>query len=286
MDFFKIFKRFDIRLSIELWILFSVIYYWLYIYLIKFTADYCKIEPSYCIEFLPYGDFLAVYVAIVGLYFVVTSLDDWKHQDKFQTAKINLVKLHEINSILLKFKNSISNFDDHYVEYLKNSLSDNDIKETNQFKKYKAIKCKLKIQEKIEECELDIKEKNINLFQNNFESCIILAKVYIQELDEEIIKINNEKRVHINNRITKYEKDKKIEEARINNMPDGIQKQMALINLGASRLPHLQDTTIYYEINKLDINTQDLKPIIKSKNNSYIEFSNSLEEIQKKLNNY
>lgn len=260
------------------------IYYYLSLAIEWMWSDVCA--KHYCMKTLSLAEFLAIEAALIGVYFVVSSLDDWKHQDKFQTAKINLVKLHEINSIISTFKNNLSNFDECYVEYFPNSLSDNDIKETNSFKKYKAIKNRLKIQDKIEECELDINTKNINLFQNNFESCISLAKKYIQEIDKEITKLNNEKRVHINNRIIKHEEDKKANEERVNNMPDGLKKTFALASLGAARISSSEDTIIYSDINKLDINPEELEKIIEFNNNEYVEFSNLLKDIQDKVNNH
>ena len=270
--------------AIGLGMILTILYYYIYAYFQIWFEGLCK--KNYCIEFFPIGDFIACYIAIVGLYFVVTSLDAWKHQDKFQTAKINLVKLHEIDSILLTFKNNLSNFDECYVKYYTNSLSDNEITETNLFKKYKALKSHLKIQDKLEECDLDINTKNINLFQNYFESCISSAKTYIQEIDKEVIKINNEKRVHINNRITKHEEDKKAEEEKINNMPSGIYKTLAMASLRASNISSLENTTIYSDIIKLDINLEDFKKIIGSKNNEYIKFSTSLKDIQNKVNKH
>lgn len=270
--------------AIGLTVFLTIAYYYAYSFVDLHLSKLC--DKYVCFEFPPYADFLAIWSAIIGLYFVVSSLDDWKHQDKFQTAKINLVKLHEINSIISTFKNNLSNFNECYVEYFPNSLSDNDIKETNSFKKYKAIKSRLKIQDKIEECELDITTKNINLFQNDFESCISLAKTYIQEIDKELTKLNNEKRVHINNRIIKHEDDKKANEERVNNMPDGLKKTFALASLGAARISSSEDTIIYSDINKLDINPEELEKIIEFKNNEYVEFSNLLKDIQNKVNKH
>ncbi|WP_168379745.1 hypothetical protein [Acinetobacter cumulans] len=259
-------------------------YYYLSLAIEWIWSDICA--KHYCMKTLSLAEFLAIEAALIGVYFVVSSLDDWKHQDKFQTAKINLVKLHEIDSILLTFKNNLYNFDECYVKYYTNSLSDNEITETNSFKKYKAIKSHLKIQDKIEECDLDINTKSINLFQNDFESCISLAKKYIQEIDKEVIQINNERRVHINSRITKQEDDKKTEKEKINNMPDGFLKTLAEVSLGAARISSSEETTLYSDLIKLDINLEDFKKIIESKNNEYIKFSNSLKNIQNKVNKY
>lgn len=271
-------------MSICVTMIITFLYYLTFSFAELHMQKFCK--SHVCFDFMPYADFIAIWVAIIGLYFVVTSLDDWKHQDKFQTAKINLIKLHEIDSIILKFKNNLSNFDECYVKYNTNSLSDNEISETNSFKKYKAIKTHLKIQDKIEECELDIKTKSINLFQNDFESCISLAKKYIQKIEKEVIQKNNERIVHINNRITKQEDDKKIEKEKINNIPDEFLKTLAQVSLGAARASSSEDTKLYSDLIKLDINFEDFKKIIKSKSNEYMKFSTSLRDIQNKVNKH
>ena len=89
--------------AIGLTIFLTIAYYYAYSFVELYLSKLC--DKYVCFEFPPYADFLAIWSAIIGLYFVVTSLDAWKDQDKYQTAKINLVKLHEIDSILLKFKN-------------------------------------------------------------------------------------------------------------------------------------------------------------------------------------
>ncbi|MFK8986688.1 hypothetical protein [Acinetobacter seifertii] len=263
--------------------IFSIgIYYFLIQGIDWFWSDFC--EQSYCMKTLSLAEFLAIEAALIGVYFVISSLDDWKHQDKYQTAKSNLVKLHEINSTLLVFKKKLSNFDECYVEYFPNSLSDNDIKETNSFKKYKAIKSLLKIQEKLEECDHDINKKSVNLFQNNFESCINLAKTYIQEIEIEISNLNNKKRVEINNKITEQQEKKRKEEELIENMSEGYAKDLLKIAHGANKYSFSLNPTSNNDTDKLDINCKDIKEIMESKNNEYMKFSSLLEEIQTNIN--
>jgi len=268
--------------AIGLTVFLTIAYYYAYSFVDLHLSKLC--DKYVCFEFPPYADFLAIWSAIIGLYFVVTSLDAWKDQDKYQTAKINLVKLHEIDSILLKFKNKLSNFDECYVEYFPNSLSDNDIKETNSFKKYKAIKSRLKIQEKLEECDLDINKKSVNLFQNDFESCINLAKTYIQGIEIEISNLNNKKRVEINNKITEQQEKKRKEEELIENMSEGYAKDLLKIAHGASNYSFSLNPTSNNDTDKLDINYKDLKKITESKNNEYMKFSSLLGKIQTKVN--
>ncbi|MFV5370042.1 hypothetical protein VXO74_15180 [Acinetobacter junii] len=270
--------------SIGLTVFLTIVYYYVYSFVDLYVSKLC--DKYVCFEFPPYADVLALWVAIIGLYFVVTSLDAWKHQDKYQTAKINLIKLHEISSILLRFKNNLSNFDEVDVKYFLNSISDNEITETNSFKKYEELKSILTIKDKIEECDLDINTKSINLFQSDFEYCISLAKKYLQEIDKEVIKLNDEKIVNINKRITKEEEDKKAKKEKINNMPDGIFKTLAEVELGASNYSLTKDITLNSDLINLDINTKELKNVLESKNNYYIKFISKLESIQDKINNY
>ncbi len=276
--------RNKIYISVGLVLPVTLIYYLTYVSVDKLFSKWCK--TNYCFEFPPYTDTLAIYVAVVGLYFVVHSLDAWKHQDKYQTAKINLVKLHEISSILLTFKNKLSDFDKVYVKYYLNSTSDNEITQTNSFKKYEEIKSILKIEDKIEECDLDINTKSINLFQSDFESCISLAKKYIHEIDKEVINLNNEKRVRINNRITKKEDDKKAKEEKVKNMSEGTFKMLAMASLRAERISSSEDTTFFSDLIKLDINTEDFNKILEAKNNEFIKFIDTLENIQDKINDH
>lgn len=270
--------------SIGLTVFLTIAYYYAYSFVDLYVSKLC--DKYVCFEFPPYADFLAIWAAIIGLYFVVTSLDAWKHQDKYQTAKINLVKLHEISSILLTFKNNLSDFDKVYVKYYLNSTSDNEITQTNSFKKYEEIKSILKIEDKIEECDLDINTKSINLFQSDFESCISLAKKYIHEIDKEVINLNNEKRVRINNRITKKEDDKKAKEEKVKNMSEGTFKMLAMASLRAERISSSEDTTFFSDLIKLDINTEDFNKILEAKNNEFIKFIDTLENIQDKINDH
>ena len=270
--------------SIGLTVFLTIAYYYAYSFVDLYVSKLC--DKYVCFEFPPYADFLAIWAAIIGLYFVVTSLDAWKHQDKYQTAKINLVKLHEISSILLTFKNKLSDFDKVYVKYYLNSTSDNEITQTNSFKKYEEIKSILKIEDKIEECDLDINTKSINLFQSDFESCISLAKKYIHEIDKEVINLNNEKRVRINNRITKKEDDKKAKEEKVKNMSEGTFKMLAMASLRAERISSSEDTTFFSDLIKLDINTEDFNKILEAKNNEFIKFIDTIENIQDKINDH
>lgn len=78
--------------AIGLGLILTILYYYTYAYFQIWFEDLCK--KNYCIEFFPIGDFIACYIAIVGLYFVVTSLDAWKNQYKFEEA-VQTIKLFD-----------------------------------------------------------------------------------------------------------------------------------------------------------------------------------------------
>jgi len=47
--------------------------------------DFC--QKKYCFDLLDLSDYLSISIALVGLVFVVKSLDSWKEQDKFFNAR-------------------------------------------------------------------------------------------------------------------------------------------------------------------------------------------------------
>lgn len=73
-----------IYVSIGLTVFLTIAYYYAYSFVELYISKLC--DKYVCFEFPPYADFFAIWVAIVGLYFVVTSLDAWKNQYKFQEA--------------------------------------------------------------------------------------------------------------------------------------------------------------------------------------------------------
>lgn len=62
----------------------TIAYYFMYAFLELNMKEWC--EKYICFEFPSYADVLAIWVAIIGLYFVITSIDAWKNQYKFQEA--------------------------------------------------------------------------------------------------------------------------------------------------------------------------------------------------------
>lgn len=73
----------------------SVIYYFAYSFVELNLSKWCK--TNICIEFPSYADALAIWVAIIGLYFIVTSLEEWKGQYKFEKALQTFKKVKELS---------------------------------------------------------------------------------------------------------------------------------------------------------------------------------------------
>lgn len=76
-------------------ILMSVIYYLIYSYIELNQTDWCK--KYICINLPSYEDVFAIWVAIVGLYFIVTSLEEWKGQYKFERSQQTFKKVTELS---------------------------------------------------------------------------------------------------------------------------------------------------------------------------------------------
>lgn len=196
--------------SIGLTVFLTIAYYYVYSFVDLYVSKLC--DKYVCFEFPPYADVLAIYVAIVGLYFVVTSLDAWKSQDKYQTAKLNikdpltlkdkLIGLcHKLNNIYrpyLESENKIIRYGDE-LETVKNILEEyiyksqlevtvNKILETNKSsnslfqndfdkisKRSNLLLLNIKQDVKLIEKTVDNKEGDYN-----FE----LKKIYIKYVDE------------------------------------------------------------------------------------------------------
>lgn len=83
-----------IYVSIGMTVFLTIAYYYTYAFVELYVSKLCN--KYVCFEFPPYADFLAVWTAIIGLYFVVTSLDSWKHQDKYNNSKNRIALLNDL----------------------------------------------------------------------------------------------------------------------------------------------------------------------------------------------
>ncbi|WP_089605631.1 hypothetical protein [Acinetobacter piscicola] len=83
-----------IYMSITITMILFFLYYLVYSSVELYADTFCKLYI--CFEFLPFGDFLAIWVAIVGLFLVVQSLEEWKGQYKFEKAQRTIKKVEKI----------------------------------------------------------------------------------------------------------------------------------------------------------------------------------------------
>lgn len=85
----------------------TVLYYLIFVLVDKLFSKWCK--THYCFEFPPYADSLAIYVAVVGLYFVITSLNEWKTQEKYFKSRANFEILSEMCAVLKNIDKDLLN---------------------------------------------------------------------------------------------------------------------------------------------------------------------------------
>ncbi|WMG20087.1 hypothetical protein [Acinetobacter johnsonii] len=102
----------DIPIALGLTVILTIIYYFIYAFLALNMKEWC--DKNICFEFPPYADVLAIWVAIIGLYFVVTSLDDWKNQLKINNAIENYKTLYDV---YVKIEEIFILLNIHEVEY-------------------------------------------------------------------------------------------------------------------------------------------------------------------------
>ncbi|ELW77047.1 hypothetical protein ACINWC743_A0621 [Acinetobacter sp. WC-743] len=121
--------------------------------------------PSYCVEFLPYGDFLAAYIAIVGLYFVITSLDAWKNQYKFEEAVKTIEQFDQQLPILQLIVSKI-------YQLVHECESNNYYDMFGAEKNFQDMLKMQRIYERLGELQDYIRNNKNNLHQNLFESNI------------------------------------------------------------------------------------------------------------------
>lgn len=151
--------------SLLIWIASTFIYYLAFVSSKKWLIDFCN--KKYCIEFLPYGDFLAAYIAIVGLYFVVTSLDAWKEQHLFNNAIENLTRL-------TVFEKEIQQFN---VEFARlNEENSSNQRKLNLYQNFHRYLDTSKIEDNLKELELHTIDTSENLYQEKFESIVNHAR--------------------------------------------------------------------------------------------------------------
>ncbi len=108
--------------AISLTILFIIFYYFLFVFKEKYLYEICK--SYYCIDFLPFGDFLTIIISIISLYFVIVSLNSWKAQFSHQTAQRLYFDFMKLSYDLIKLQSEFyklkedGNPQKQYTDYL------------------------------------------------------------------------------------------------------------------------------------------------------------------------
>lgn len=140
------------------------IYYFIYVLLQKINIDeICKNE-IYCIK-LEFADYLAILVAIIGLIYVIKSIDSWKNEYKFQTAILTMKSFDEIIYL--------TDFLTLRVHKLINDAKASDFYNLDQFESefFEKIEHQ-EFQEKILKLKEKIFNEKNNLHQEDFEKLI------------------------------------------------------------------------------------------------------------------
>ena len=87
-----------IYFSVGLTVFLTIAYYYFYSFVDLYLSKLC--DKYVCFKFLTYSELLAIWVALIGLSFVVSSLDDWKNQYKFEKATKTIAELNNIIYLL------------------------------------------------------------------------------------------------------------------------------------------------------------------------------------------
>ncbi len=212
--------------AIGLTVFLTIAYYYAYSFVDLHLSKLC--DKYVCFEFPPYADFLAIWSAIIGLYFVVTSLDAWKHQDQYQTAKKNIEQLYTISNTVGRLTNILRNLDEYTLKnpnIFQLSNAQPPIKHTNAFLKFQSFKTEYEIDELIEHAEESILEKSINLKHKKFENLINKIKNYTQNIEKEIQLLDEAVMIQYQKDLLTMQTTLQDIEDKINKMEDGPLKE-------------------------------------------------------------
>lgn len=246
----------EIGLATLLLIIIIVIHYFISVTSDKYWKGLC--DSWYCLELIPLGDVISISIAIIGLYFVVKSLDAWKHQDQYQTAKKNIKALFKFSSELVEYIDFLKS-----IESGKNSICNNldinfindieDVGNTQVFNVY--IEKHKQTKANFDTLKEETTNKNINLFQIKFNEIINIIDKVLDKIHDEINNENDNIRQdflknHIINKdkFNRLDRKKKIKDIDQKKLDDIINKH---------------DN----EINKINIYLNDLQ----SKLNNYVQ---------------
>ena len=166
-----------VKIAVGLTLLVPVVYYFIYAFVDLYLSQLCK--TYICFEFPPFADVLAIWVALIGLYFVVTSLEAWKNQDKYQTAKNNIRKIHDILDMIKIFNQEMKNLNGMIKKdcsigskFVMNEDKDIEYQNAYRFQQYEQYLNELKILDLIKDTKYAITKQSMNLYQQKFEEVI------------------------------------------------------------------------------------------------------------------
>jgi len=254
----------DIYKALGWTVVLTMSYYFTYAFVELKISDWCK--NNICFEFPPYADILSIWVAIIGLYFVVTSLDAWKHQDQYQTAKANIKLLHKLADDLEKYDVQLSRLEDNkQVYFYPEHILNNNVTKAELFLKYEYWLDKKGILNFIKDTDYKITQQEMNLLQKEFNSIINLAHKYVIDIDENLKKRNDKIMGKYQNKIVQKELDK-----------NGSQQVVALVTLIAA----------LNKITRPNLTQEDIDLIMTKEMNTHEKFKNELRQLQKNLNKY
>ena len=263
--------------AIGLTIFLTIAYYYVYSFVDLYVNKLC--DKYVCFEFPPYADFLAIWSAIIGLYFVVTSLDAWKHQDQYQTAKQNIKLLHTVSEKLISFNVKISNVRDFNKEVLFLKTQHNkEIMKTQLFLRYESLMENLGIIQLVNDTDYKITQMEKGLYQNEFNTIINIAHSYVTNIDSEIKKKNAEIMENYQENIVQNELDKNQKLAEAEKIEDEDRRKTAIALL--------QFSNFTKSLKQPDLTQNQIDAIIAKNHIHYHNFSVKLKILQDKLNKY
>lgn len=246
------------------------IYYFLSLGIEWFWSDICA--KHYCMKTLSLAEFLAIEAALIGVYFVVSSIDDWKKEDQYQTAKKNIIKLHSIykkleiyNVQLARLENSITSL---YVRIDKKWKNET----TQLFSKYKSWLSDLEIDKEIKEANYFITQQSKNLYQEDFENLINLLHDYITTIDRKL-------KAKDTALISQQTKDLKPIREEYENKIKGISDVDKLQEI-------MKEFAEKSQAYKQNLTQNDIDLIHTQEHSKFDKYEQGLNELQKKINNF
>lgn len=161
-----------IYFSIGLTVFLTIFYYYLYSFIELHLSKLC--DQYVCFKFPTYAELLAIWVAIIALYFVVSSLDEWKNQYKFEKSMKTITEFNNTMYILNFLENRIQNM---IISSKKNNLMDLFSIESD----FNEQVSKEDIYLKISKLEVIINHEKNNLHQERFENLFSEFKILVSD---------------------------------------------------------------------------------------------------------